>query len=179
VPAAAAEQGKDGESAGQEMSEHDGVEELHRRGGHKPPEQHHGRREEERLRVGDAGVAAEMVGVPERQLAVLKRGAEIAQHRVEVVLGIPRYDAAGQRPHEGGGHPERENGERRDHHVAASPGARASILRFGGVHRRQPERTRGRLAHPRGLEVAFPCRASGGHDGSGETAGFKPVLLRL
>ena len=40
-----------------------------------------------------------MVGVPERQFAVLKRRAEVAQHRIEVVLRVPRHDAAGERPH--------------------------------------------------------------------------------
>ena len=65
-PAAAAEQHQDGERAGHEMREDDGVEKLHRRRGHRPGKQQHGRREQQRLRIGDRGMTAEMVGVPER-----------------------------------------------------------------------------------------------------------------
>ena len=67
---------------------------LHRRLGDEPAEQQHGRGEQQGLRIGRGGMAAEMVGVPERELAMGKRRAEIAQGGIELVLGIPGHDGA-------------------------------------------------------------------------------------
>jgi hypothetical protein len=87
------------------MSEHHDVEELHGGLGHEPPEQQHGGREEQGLGISRRGVATEMVGVPERQLPMGQGGAQIAQGRVELVLGIPRNDRAGQGPDRDGERP--------------------------------------------------------------------------
>ena len=144
VPAAPAEQGQDGEGARQEMREHHDVEQLHGRRGHEPAEQQHGRREEKGLRIGDRRMAAEVIRVPERQLAMLDRRAEIAQHGIEVVLRIPRHDAAGEGPHEASGAPEGEHDKRCDEHVAAGPGALAGVTCFRGFHRRDHHGERAR-----------------------------------
>ena len=98
MPAPPAEQGYEGQRAGQEMGEDDHVESLHRRLGDEPAEQQHGGGEQQGLRIRSGGVAAEMVGVPERELAAGERRAEIAQGGIELVLGIPGHHGPGQGP---------------------------------------------------------------------------------
>src|SRR5205085_1452250 len=47
---------------------------------------------------------------------------EIAEHRVEVVLGVPRHHGARERPHGGCGGPERKDGQRGEQRLAPAPG---------------------------------------------------------
>ena len=98
MPAPPAEQGYEGQRAGQEMGEDDHVESLHRRLGDEPAEQQHGGGEQQGLRIRSGGMAAEMVGVPERELPAGERRAEIAQGGIELVLGIPGHHGPGQGP---------------------------------------------------------------------------------
>src|SRR5437588_12174060 len=55
-------------------------------------------REQQRLRVGGARMAAEMVGVPERNLTALQRVRQKPEHRIKVVLGVPRDDGIAEIP---------------------------------------------------------------------------------
>src|SRR5829696_5681788 len=64
-------------------------------------------------------MAAEMVRIPERKLTVLQRGAEIAQERVELVLGVPGHDRAREGPGGRGERPDGEDGGERQPRLAA------------------------------------------------------------
>src|SRR5829696_1928629 len=64
-------------------------------------------------------MAAEMVRIPERKLTVLQRGAEIAQERIELVLGVPGDDRARERPGRRRERPDGEDGGQRQPHLAA------------------------------------------------------------
>jgi hypothetical protein len=80
------------------MGEDGKIEQLHRGLRHQPREEQHRRREEERLRVGDRRMAAEVIRIPERQIAVRQGRREVAQHGIKVVLGIPRDHRPGEWP---------------------------------------------------------------------------------
>ncbi len=121
MPAAAAEEADYAECAGDEMREDDEIEKLHRRRRHEPAEQQHRGREEQRLRVGHRGVATEVIGIPQRPFAVGQRRAEIAQHGIEVVLGIPWDDGADERPNGGRRCPEGHDDEHGKHGLADAP----------------------------------------------------------
>src|SRR5262249_26146711 len=58
------------------------------------------------------GMSGKMVGVPARKEAIRERGAEIAEHRVEMVLRVPGNDLPTQRPGERSGQPHGRNGGR-------------------------------------------------------------------
>ena len=96
-------------AADQEMRIDRDVESEHRRVGREIGEERHGRREQQRLRIRDRRVAGEMIGIPAREHAVGERRSEIAEHRIEMILGVPRHDLAAQRPGERGGEPHRED----------------------------------------------------------------------
>ncbi len=130
TPAAPREQPQHRQRAGQEMGEDHEVEQLHGRSGHQPAEQQHRRREQQCLGIGDRRMAAEMVRVPERQLAIRERFAEVTEHGVEVVLRIPRNDAAGQGPGECRAGPEAEDGADRQDPLPARPHATGSPQRL-------------------------------------------------
>src|ERR1043166_1922754 len=49
--------------------------------------QHEGRREDQRLRIGNAGVPAVVIGVPERRMAGGDGGGQEAEEGVEMGLG--------------------------------------------------------------------------------------------
>ena len=111
------------------------------------------------------GMAAEMVGVPERQLAVLQGRAEIAQHRVEMVLRIPGHDRAGQRPGRGRGGPDDQDRRRgptsvcrRDHDDGSRAGARGAGM-LDVMVQRYAVRQRSRLSGRRGAVAAHAGRA--------------------
>jgi hypothetical protein len=125
MPAPAAEQGDEGQRSGKQVGEDHRVEHLHGGFVHEPPEEQHGGREQQRLRIGNGGMAAEMIGIPERKLAMFERGAQIAQHRVEVVLRIPRHHHAGQRPGGGGRDPDHQDGRERKTRLVPGPRRRA------------------------------------------------------
>ena len=136
VPATPLEQRHEGEGAGQKVREDDEVEQLHRGLVHEPAEKQHRGCEEQRLGIGHGRMAAEMIGVPERQLAVLEGGAEIAQHRVEMVLRVPGHDGAGEGPGSRGDRPGGEDREEREPRLARRPGGGPGGVRHGVEVRR-------------------------------------------
>jgi hypothetical protein len=44
------------------------------------------------LRIGDRWMAAEKIGVPERNLAIMQAIAKETEHRVKMVFRVPRHD---------------------------------------------------------------------------------------
>ena len=132
-PAGAPTERTDGEPADQQVRVDDEVESTEggRRIEQRP--QHEGRREDQRLRVGDARVPAVVVGVPERRVASVDGGGEEAEECVELVLGVPGHDRVGDDPAAGGDGPDRKDrGEQEDQVAVAHP------------HRRHPGSDLGR-----------------------------------
>ena len=113
------------EPAHQEMRIDGRVEGEHRGLGRKISEERECGREDERLRVGDGGVAGEMIRVPQRKITIREGPPEEAEHRVEMVLGVPGHDLAAQGPGERGGEPDRENRCRCEGFCADARGERA------------------------------------------------------
>ena len=81
-----------------EMREDDRVKELHRGIWRNKCKKHHARREDQGLRIGDRRMAAEMIGVPKRDLAIVQSIAKETEHRVKMVFRIPRHDRPGEEP---------------------------------------------------------------------------------
>ena len=80
------------------MREDDRVEELHRGIWRDQRKKHHARREDQGLRIGDRRMAAEMIGVPERNLAMMQGIAKETEHRVKMVFRIPWHDRSADEP---------------------------------------------------------------------------------
>src|SRR5579883_2128194 len=70
MPAPAAEKAQNAKAPGKKMGKNDCVEDLHRGSWRNERKDHHCRRKEQRLRVGCRRMAAEMIGIPKRDLAV-------------------------------------------------------------------------------------------------------------
>ena len=88
----------DREPADQEMRRDQEVEGAQRRRRVEQRPQHEGRREDQRLRVGDARMAAVVIRIPERQLAGMDGECEEAEEGIELVLRVPRDDRVGHDP---------------------------------------------------------------------------------
>ena len=103
VPSAVAKVQDDGEAAEAEHAEDDPVGRLESGIGIDKGEDQEGRREDQRLRVGDLRRAGEDERRPERLLAAGERLGHELQLRIEMRLGVPRdRDGAGQpRPAQG------------------------------------------------------------------------------
>ena len=100
----------DGKPADGQVRIDDEIEGAHRRSRIEQGPQHEGRREDQRLRVGDARMSAVVIGVPERRVAAVDGGGEEAEEGVELVLGVPRHDRVGDDPAAGGDQPDGRNG---------------------------------------------------------------------
>ena len=109
-PARAPAERADGEAADGQVCVDDEVEGADRRCRIEQGPQHEGRREDQRLRIGDAGVSPVVIGVPERRVAAMDGGGEEAEEGVELVLGVPRHDGVGDDPAAGGEQPDGRNG---------------------------------------------------------------------
>ena len=103
MPSAVAKEQDDGEAAEAEHAEHDPVRRLESGIGIDEGEDQEGRREDQRLRIGDLRRAGEDERRPERLLAAGERLRHELQLRIEMRLGVPRdRDGAGQpRPAQG------------------------------------------------------------------------------
>ena len=98
MPAPAPREAKNANPAGKKMRKDDGVEKLHRGMWRNQCEQHHARREDQGLRIGDRRMAAEMIGVPKRNFAIVQSIAKETEHRIKMVFRIPWHDRAGEEP---------------------------------------------------------------------------------
>jgi hypothetical protein len=129
MPSPPAEQGHEGQSAGEKMSEDDHVEELHGGFGNEPSEQQHGGGEQQGLRIRRGRVAAEMIGIPQGEFPMGEGVPQVAQGRIELVLGVPGNDGPRQGPDGSGNRPGRKDERKRDQRLALRPlGRRRGII---------------------------------------------------
>ena len=98
--------------------------------------QHHQRREDQRLRIGDARMPAIVIGIPERRRAGFERRRQEAVERVELVLGIPRHDAVGEDPAAHRHEPDRADHETGDDQRARKRAALSTIRSPAARHTR-------------------------------------------
>src|SRR5271165_6175186 len=98
MPAPLAAYPQDAKPAEGEVGEDDSVEPLYRRVGRNQREQNHARREEQGLRIGDGGMAGEMIRIPERDFAMAQSVGEEAEHRIEMIFGVPWNDRSADQP---------------------------------------------------------------------------------
>ena len=117
-PASAPTERADGEAASGQVRVDDEIECPDRRRRIEQGPQHEGRREDQRLRIGNAGVPAVVIGIPERRMAGVDGGGQEAEEGVELVLGVPRHDRVGDDPAAGGDKP---NGRDGDEHQGQAP----------------------------------------------------------
>ena len=91
-----------------------------------------------------------MVGIPQRQFAVLQGRAEVAQHRIEMVLGVPGHDGSRQGSHADAASDDHEQDRQRAIKVCCRDQATASgagslwewvvMLGWGGTRLRTSDR---------------------------------------
>src|ERR1700724_3978834 len=98
MPAPAPQEAQNANPSREKMREDGRVEELHRGIWRNKRKKHHARREDQGLRIGDRRMAAEMIGIPERNLTIMQSIAKEAEHRVKMVFRIPWHDRSAIEP---------------------------------------------------------------------------------
>ena len=113
MPAAAAADGDHREPADQQMSEHHQVESKERWRRIDQSPKNESRREDQRLRIGDAGVTRVVIGIPERRRTGVDRLRHEAKERIELIFRIPGHNQIVQRPLRRADRPECDDHEKR------------------------------------------------------------------
>src|ERR1700730_7696840 len=145
------------------MREDSRVEELHRCIWCNKCKKHHARREDQGLRIGDRRVAAEMIRIPKRNLAIMQSIAKETEHRVKMIFRIPRHDRPSEEPRGQRETVKEDESKNRKPEGAPRPSlSRIRILRFEGTtrHNSRPGRGAGYLAPRRARRrfgFARPC----------------------
>ena len=98
------------QAANEQVGMNHQVEGNHRWPSVEPRPYHEDRREDQRLWVRDAGMAAVMIRIPERHAAGMHRRGQEPEECIRLVLGVPGHDGVGHDPLAGGGHPHQGNG---------------------------------------------------------------------
>ena len=136
-PARAPADQRDREPAEEQVRVDDQVEHTQRRRRVEQRPQHEGRRKDERLRIGDARMAAIVIRIPERRGPRMERRRKKAEEGVELILGVPRNHGIGEDPAARGDEPDRDDHGAARQQMAKRRRRRARITHAHiGRHRR-------------------------------------------
>ena len=108
-PSRAPADSRDCERAREQMRIDQNIERADGRIRIEPRPQEEDRREDQRLRIGDARMSAIMIRIPERHRAGMQRVRKETEEGVGLVLGIPGNDAVGHDPLRQRDQPERDD----------------------------------------------------------------------